>query len=147
MYITADRNTLLPNSRKLKILALISIDFAHVVSKLWSIVILAKKKKTTFGVWEVSFFSFYNNFLFTPKDTPTQNKITFFIDFNWIKWLSVKFVINFVFALFPPDFEDLQAIHQETFSLLTFWDTHTSDSYFMYFAKFYWINYANLWWL
>ena len=58
--------------------------------------------------------------------------------------ISKKIVIYFVFALFPPDLEDLRAIHQGTLSLLTFLDTHISDSYSMYFAKFYCINYANL---
>ena len=76
MYITADRNTLPPNSRKLKIFALISIDFAHVVSKLWSIVILAKK--TTFGVWEESFFFLLQQFLVHPKGhTQPKQKLHF----------------------------------------------------------------------
>ena len=79
MYITADRNTLpqIPENWKylhwfLLILHMLWVNYE---------VLLFWQKKTTFGVWEVSFFSFYNNFLFTPKDTPTQNKITFFIDF------------------------------------------------------------------
>ena len=147
MYITADRNPLPPNSRKLKIFALISINFAHVVSKLWSIFILAKKNNF-WGLRGISFFPF-TTISCSPQRMHTQPKqklhfALILIELNGYEW---KLVINFVFALFPPDLEDLQAIHQGTFSLLTFLDTHTSDSYFMYFAKFYWINYANLWWL
>ena len=33
--------------------------------------------------------------------------------------INKKFVINLVFALCPPDLEDLQSIHQGTFSFLT----------------------------
>ena len=52
LYIFAQRNTQPPNNfkiwktipKKLQIFALISIDFVHVVGRIWSIVSLAKKQ-------------------------------------------------------------------------------------------------------
>ena len=95
----------------------------------------------------------FERYLFLPFTTiscspqrthPPKTKLHFSLILIELNGYQKKFVITFVFALFPPDLEDLQAIHQGTFFLLTFLDTHTSDSYFMYFAKFYCINYANL---